>query len=242
MGSIKDLHNELLDLLKALDDVCSKHNLKYSLFAGTMIGAIRHKGFIPWDDDADVVFERSEYDKFLKVIPDGFAISSNNLWVTRFVSVDNPKICIDIFVFDNISSSKISQKLQLFGLMAIQGTLKGQVTKDKGVFGFVFTGVLYVIGLIFSKSIKLKAYDKLATFFKNKDTDYMFSSLDKFAYLGKILPKSILKSYSKVNFEGVELMILDGYDLYLNKFYGDYMQLPPTEMQVPEHGNLQHIS
>lgn len=238
MGNIKKLHDELLFLLKELDIICSSYNIKYSLFAGTMIGAIRHRGFIPWDDDADVVFERSEYNKFLKAIPDNFVITSNNLWVTRFVSKDNPKICIDIFVFDKTSNSKFFQKLQIFSLKAIQGTLKSQITKDKGVLGFVFTGFLYFIGLLFSKKFKLKMYNKLATIFKNKDTDFMFSSLDKFVYLGKILPKTIVNSYSKVDFEGAQLMIMDGYDPYLKQFYGDYMKLPPVENQIPEHGNL----
>ncbi|RED43552.1 lipopolysaccharide cholinephosphotransferase [Winogradskyella eximia] len=242
MANIKVLHNKLLTLLKELDTICSAHDIKYSLFAGTVIGAIRHKGFIPWDDDADIVFERGEYDKFLKVIPANFKISSNNLWVTRFVSKDDENICIDIFVFDNISNSKVLQKLQVFGLKAIQGTLKGQVTKDKGIFGFVFTSILYVIGRLFSKDFKLKMYYKLATLYKNKDTDYLFSSLDKFVYIGKILPKTIVNTYSKVNFEGTPLMILDGYDFYLKDFYGDYMKLPPVEDQKPEHGNLKYVN
>lgn len=242
MGSIENLHNKLLTLLTDLDTICSNHNIKYSLFAGTAIGTIRHKGFIPWDDDADIVFERSEYDKFLKVIPANFAISSNELWVTRFISKDNPKICIDLFVFDNTSNFKVFQKLHVFGLKAIQGTLKRQITKDKGVFGFVFTAILYVIGRLFSKNFKLKIYNKFAIIYKNKDSNYMFSSLDKFAYIGKILPKTILSSYSKIDFEGVELMIMDGYHPYLTKFYGDYMKLPPAEEQIPEHGNLEFVN
>lgn len=241
MGNIKNLHNELLILLKELDRICTANDIKYSLFAGTMIGAIRHKGFIPWDDDADIVFERKEYEKFLKVIPENFAISSNNLWVTRFVSKDNEEICIDIFVFDNISNSKIAQQSQIFGLKIIQGTLKGHITKDKGIFGYVFTGLLYVIGLLFRKKFKLKLYYKLATLYKHKDADYMFSSLDKYSYIGKILPKTILNTYSKVDFEGTQLMIYNGYDSYLKQFYGDYMQLPPIENQVPEHGNLRYV-
>ena len=237
MNDIKDFHKELLFLLKELDAICSKQNIKYSLFAGTLIGAIRHKGFIPWDDDADVVFERSEYDKFISVLPSHFSIV-NSLWVTQFVSNDNPKNYIDVFVFDATSNSKILRNLQVFGLKAIQGTLKTQITKDKGVFGMISTGILSTIGFAFSKKFKLKVYNKLAKIFKSKKSDCMFSSLDQYKYIGNILPQSVLNSYSKVSFEDTELMIMDGYDLYLKKFYGDYMKLPPVEDQKPEHGNV----
>ena len=129
MNDIKTFHKELLLLLNELDAICSKENIKYSLFAGTLIGAIRHKGFIPWDDDADVIFERSEYEKFISLLPSQFAIV-NSLWVTQFVSKENPKIYLDVFIFDLTSKFKVFRNLHIYGLKAIQGTLKNKITKD----------------------------------------------------------------------------------------------------------------
>lgn len=237
MSDLKDFHKELLYLLKELDTICSKQNIKYSLFAGTLIGAIRHKGFVPWDDDADVVFERREYDKFINNLPSEFTIDVDT-WVTRFSHKNNPKIYVDIFVFDRTSNSKILRNLHVISLKALQGTLKSKVTKGKGLISGFFSYALHIIGLPFFKSFKLKVYNKFAVIFKHKKSGYMFSSLDKFEYIGKFLPDTILKSYSKVDFEGVELMILDGYDFYLREFYGDYMQLPKIEDRIPEHGDF----
>lgn len=59
----------LYELLKAIDEVCKKHDIHYMLFAGTALGAVRHHGFIPWDDDLDVVMLRSEYERFMKIAP-----------------------------------------------------------------------------------------------------------------------------------------------------------------------------
>lgn len=66
--NMKEIHNINLLLLKEIERICSKYNIKYRLEAGTLLGAVRHKGFIPWDDDCDVVFLRKEYDKFVKIL------------------------------------------------------------------------------------------------------------------------------------------------------------------------------
>ena len=67
--SLQQLHKIETDVLQVLHDFCEEYNLTYYLFAGTLLGAIRHKGFIPWDDDVDVLMPRSDYEKFLKLFP-----------------------------------------------------------------------------------------------------------------------------------------------------------------------------
>ena len=66
---IRPLQLRILKNLLAVDKVCKEHNLRYYIMAGTMLGAVRHKGFIPWDDDADVAFTRNQYEAFMKVAP-----------------------------------------------------------------------------------------------------------------------------------------------------------------------------
>lgn len=237
MTKLEEFQQELLILLKQMDAICERHGIDYSLFGGTMIGAIRHKGFIPWDDDADVVFERGEYEKFMKVLPEHLIIFRKS-WVQRFAHKDNPNIYLDLFVFDVAPESKIAQKIQRLGLRAIQGTIKKKITTKRGAIGATVSLITYVIGLLFTRGFKIRVYDSLARMFENKKTGLIFSSFDQYKYIGLVLSKDIVKSYQKVDFENTSLKIMAGYDPYLKQFYGDYMKLPPKEMQKPVHGNL----
>lgn len=237
MTKLEEFQQELLILLEQMDAICERHDIDYSLFGGTMIGAIRHNGFIPWDDDADVIFERREYEKFKKVLPDNLLIFRKS-WVQRFSYKENPNIYIDIFVFDSAPRSKVAQKIQRLGLKAMQGTIKKKITTKRGGIGTIVSFVTYIIGLLFTHNFKLKIYDVLAQAYNNRKTGYIFSSLDQFKYIGHVLPREVIQSYKKVDFENTKLKIMTGYDPYLKQFYGDYMKLPPTEMQKPVHGNL----
>lgn len=68
-GKLNDIQQILLGFLLEVDRICKKHNIKYFLGGGSLLGAVRHKGFIPWDDDADVMMLRKDYDRFLSVLP-----------------------------------------------------------------------------------------------------------------------------------------------------------------------------
>jgi len=234
---IKDVHTDLLSLLKVIDNICVQHHIRYSLFAGTLIGAVRHKGFIPWDDDADIMFEREEYEKFLKVIPAEYKIFRNP-WVPRFCKNNGEGLFIDIFVFDAISNKPSQQKDKIFKLKFLQGTLKDTLTTNKGVIGTILSGLPFVCGKFFSKKTKLKWYDQIATADHKNNTKYIFSSLDQFKYIQHVLPIEIISSYKRVPFEDAEFMIMEGFDAYLSKFYGDYMKIPSKDKQIPEHGNV----
>lgn len=230
-------HKKLFFLLRELDQIAVQNKVKYSLFAGTLIGAIRNKGFIPWDDDADVVFERNEYEKFIKILPSDYEIS-NVLWVPRFINKSNPEVYIDLFIFDIADSSVFFRELHITKLKFLQGTFKRKITTNKGIIATFLSFITYVIGLLFTERFKISIYNKLAKSRSKISSSLIFSSYDQFKYIGRVLPKDIFNSYRKIDFEDTQLMIMDGYDLYLREFYGDYMQLPPQELRVPEHGNF----
>lgn len=237
---IENVHFELLHLLKEIDAICEKNEINYSLFAGTLIGAVRHRGFIPWDDDADIVFERKEYEKFIEVLPSDFEVV-RTLWVPRFKRKSG-NIFLDIFIFDDISNIKYNQRIQILKLKFLQGTLKESITLSKGGgIGKLLSFVTYLAGIPFSREAKLRVYDAVAQQYKGRATGFVFSSLDQFKYIKYILPHSIFESYRRIDFEDTKLMIMDKYHIYLSLFYGDYMQFPDENLRIPRHGNVNNF-
>lgn len=137
MIDLRDFHNELLDILIEFDRICRENNIKYSLAFGTLLGAVRHKGFIPWDDDVDVMMERNDYDYFCKICPE--KIGNNYFFQSRKTEKKYPyNICrirknntamiyntwkdagihlgiyIDIYPIDKIPNNKIKRIIQKF--------------------------------------------------------------------------------------------------------------------------------
>lgn len=131
--AIKKVREVQIELLDIIDEICKKHNIKYQLFAGTLLGAVRHKGFIPWDDDVDICMMREDYIKFLQVAPNEinnclyyiqtpyndkspFAFTkfrkNNTLFVEQRIDNYNSHqgIFIDIFQFDNVYINSIKNR------------------------------------------------------------------------------------------------------------------------------------
>ena len=101
--SIKEIQEELLILLKKFHSICMENGIKYSLYAGTLIGAVREKGFIPWDDDVDISFTRAEYEKFRKVITEAdlgeelrFSDEAFFFCFCGFVTVEDSEVSVGI--------------------------------------------------------------------------------------------------------------------------------------------------
>lgn len=155
---IKQVQAANLKVLKAVDHICRKHGIHYLLDAGTLIGAVRHKGFIPWDDDVDIAFMREDYEHFIKVakkeLPEGI-----HLWFpsdfsdreafydftpkliyensrkklpdkdTSFYGEELNHICVDIFILDEISENPFSRKMQILINKIIYGMAMGHRRK-----------------------------------------------------------------------------------------------------------------
>lgn len=135
---IRDLQLILLDMLRDIDRVCQKHRINYQLFAGSALGAVRHNGFIPWDDDLDIAFSRDDYERFLYVAKreldsDKYYLQTefsehfpmfysklrlnNTTYMERYHPRD-PKmhqgVFVDLFPIDNLSDNSLTAKLQFF--------------------------------------------------------------------------------------------------------------------------------
>lgn len=151
---LKKVHEANLKILLEVDRICRKHGIKYLLDSGTLIGAVRHKGFIPWDDDVDIAFMREDYERFLTVAKDElcdtielvkpvdigegrafFDFTPKLVWKnsrkhfedaeSNFYDNIPNKICVDLFVIDRISENPLLRKLQILKMYVIYGMAMG---------------------------------------------------------------------------------------------------------------------
>lgn len=240
LSHIKKKQEKLLAVMKEVHSLCQSNNIKYSLCCGSLLGAVRHEGFIPWDDDMDIVFERKEYEKFVRHFPEKASLKIlQDIWVPRIVSNTEPqnsKICIDIFIFDNVPDNAFLARLKVFCLKILQGTLKYDVDYSRYTFKEkLLVGGTQIIGKILPFKLKCGMYSAISQWGNKRVTAAVNAYNDLYKFLNIRYPRSIINQYEKTEFEDTELFIMNGYDEYLSLQYGDYMTLPPEEDRCPQH-------
>ena len=255
----RKLQLEILDLLVEFDRICREANIRYFVSCGTLLGAIRHHGFIPWDNDADVEMLREDYEKFSEVCPkliqnDKFffqdsTTDSNYNWPygklrkkgTRYVRPgqgglkQKDGICIDIFVLDDMAPSYPIQCLQYQLTCLCRKILWASVGAklvDSVLGRFVF-GILQHV----PRNFALGWYHDVVGWYRGKDTGWLGffntgrSSARSYAYLSEWYRESL-----DCEFEGYHFSIPNGYDEILRVKYQNYMELPPEEKRKGTSG------
>lgn len=243
-----------VDMLKVFVDTCQKLGLRYYLIGGTLLGAVRHKGFIPWDDDIDVGMPRADYEVFLAKAqdmlpeplflqtyetdpeyPKGYAKirNSNTTFIETTVKNQNMNhgVFIDVFPLDVYDSHK--KKDYFWRIKQILVTARISLIYDKAI----VNKALWAIGRI-AKWIYPTLQDACIA------RDKMYKSIPKgdlwVNHLGgagerEKLPAIWFAEGTKLVFEGLEVMAPAEYDKMLTQLYGDYMTLPPVEKRVTLH-------
>lgn len=248
-----DVEQEILDVVV---DVCDKNNLKYSLAYGTLIGAVRHKGFIPWDDDIDIMMPREDYEKLRKiwngVAPNGYILQDcyinldfpNNFIKIRkdnttFIQSEYDKnasyhkgIFVDIFPVDRVANGRIQQKIQFMWFAINLLYNRGYTSGTKGLVGFVEKILLKVPR---QKQISIRNYaEKKMCKWNNKlDNKYVVPSTIIACH--RYYSSDIFDELVYLEFQGKKYSGFKKYDEVLKVNYENYMELPPAEERVWSH-------
>ena len=229
---MNELQNCELEILIEVDRICKKNNISYSLDGGTLLGAIRHKGFIPWDDDVDIMMPLKDYNKFLEVCKS--ELGSDYFLQTAF----------------NDFGGSLYAKIRKNNTTAMEDWTKN-IKMHKGVWIDIFPTVGYKGEKYLQKCLASAAVaDWLLGDCYYKDnfssSNFKIRLLSKFlsynvwtasAKLGAkfLFDSSIQGEYTTAKFEGYDFSITKKYDEYLKTLYGDYMQLPPEDKRTSGH-------
>lgn len=253
----------MLNILKVFADYCDEHYLTYYLDAGTLIGAVRHKGYIPWDDDIDVNMPQEDYYKFIKHMREKNGHLTEDIIVefsdtilypflkisdTRTIMIefpnDNPmkvNVYIDVFpkfgIKDKSWKSKLVCKIsELLGLWQWFNvyTLKKWKRPDKNIMQRTAGHILDALNFCPHFPQKLQERYMLAYAKRNPLAECKFVTTLTNGEFHKLAPKECFDGFQWLEFENLKFKGPIDYDTYLHCLYkGDYMQLPPEEKRKP---------
>ena len=239
--TLEEIHAELLEQLKDITAVCDRHGIQYNLMCGTLLGAVRHKGFIPWDDDVDLLLERKEFTRLREVYPKEcdprFELTYLDTWTPRVMNRDPEKAAAftDLFILDPLPPEGWRRTLHLLHLHLLQGMMKKKVDYSRfGLKNRILLRTTHWMGLPFSYAWKARRYDRVST--KVKEGRDLHMSNGAFELMTHVWHPEQFAEKIRVPFEGVDCLIPRKYDEVLTVLFGpDYMTPPPPEERVAKH-------
>lgn len=259
-----DRYKEILkQVLFAFDEFCCNHDLNYFAACGTAIGAVRHNGFIPWDDDIDVYMLREDYNRLLE-LRNELSLNTNykivNLgdegYIYPFAKMIDKRTTliedktypsciiganIDIFPLDEAEGSidEIQKKRDKYMLLYYRHLSTYKRVSIRYIASCIKHATISSLAISLSsiskkRKIRQELIDYEIELSKEKGTKLYMHRAD-FPLSKELYPKEWFKSYKYVPFEDIKIRINDHIDEYLRKLYGDYMTFPPIEERIPKH-------
>ena len=254
-----ELHQVLLAAMVDFHNLCEKHGLRYCLHGGTCLGAIRHKGFIPWDDDVDIAMLREDYERFLKIasqeLGEKYTIQTyktepnmlTNVMKIRINDTDfvcegseeNTGAFLDIFPMSDVPNSgflqSVQRKLAIFVNNVVYAKI-GYITPTSRKAKLVF-GTLAKLDRVFLGNV-LECIIRYFPHFHSKYVNIVATAnyCGNTGYATDLWPKYYFEEREQTDFCGQQFYVTKYWDAYLTKMYGDYMTPPAESARVNKHG------
>ena len=225
---MKDFQKRMLEILIEFDKIAKRHNLTYWLDHGTLLGAVRHKGFIPWDDDLDISMPREDYEKFKKL--------KNDLpeWIFFQTKDNEPSIPVHYIKLRDKNSlyidkweegKKIDYHQGIFiDIFPINCIDKKYLPIYKYLMNFAKIFSNRYVRIDFFAKILIKILNS----FHNPNANWCVSGGEYMHFIVNV-PKEVIFPLKELEFEGYKFPVPNKYDEYLKSIFGDYMKLPPID-------------
>lgn len=257
---VSELQSKALEIYKYFENFCKTNNLRFFVCGGACIGAVRHQGFIPWDDDIDVFMPRPDYEKLYRIWPEkgdlnrftlcrtddeinyhdaGTLLKDNNTTFINQHSINEDihhGYMMDIIPLDGKAPKGRARFMQKLYAMTYSLFNVQRLPDNQGKMNRFFAKI--ILGIFRSKILRSKIWHSCQEKMSKYDYDqaeYVTELVTGFAYMKNEYPKSIFADGQEVSFEHTTVRIPVGYDMYLRMAFGDYMKLPPEESRKPKH-------
>ncbi len=245
----REIQLGLLEILKGVDEFCRERGLRYSLAYGSLLGAVRHKGFIPWDDDIDILMPRPDFERFVREFKHPLYVchKDSEKFTHYFAKVEDPSTVCE--------EKKLSRKLRLglnIDVFPVDGkpdTVEEQTAHEKRIGKLVRRIFIRRRGFFSLHDLnlaKIEAHLHSTAWWVDRAEalmkEYDFASCAScgsicttYSGLIEIFPRSLFENYTTLEFEGLQFPVFEDWESFLKQQYGDYMKLPPEDKRKIHH-------
>ena len=252
----KEIQSHCVEMLRYFDAYATSQNITYYLSGGTLLGAVRHQGFIPWDDDVDLMLPRKDYERLIHDFDGGeryeiISCETNDEYGTPFARIWDKRtalkwtssrevpigVFIDLFPIDGFPENEIVSKLYMNYLKLCRTKVNSAIrtTYQKGErFKIIKKGLKYVWRK--SANYYARRQNAIVKKYTYENSKYVgVTTTTVHIYRERNLKTDVFSGTLYLPFEQLQLPVPSGYDRYLQHLYGDYMKLPPVDQRWSEH-------
>ena len=253
-SKLRHLQLVILSIAKDIDELCRRNNIKYYLVGGSAIGAIRHQGFIPWDDDLDIIMDHQSYDIFIQAAkaqldPEKYLICEGSVdWPLYYTKIklknthikeieghwgnEQDGIFIDVFMMDNVSENPFQARWQyVCGKYYMSYLLSLRTYRTAVFYKKVIMFLTFPMKFKFIRNFVKKQCEK----YNNIETPYYGFFHGRNRFRSCVVLKDLFGTPLYVPFEDTMLPVPEKCHEYLTQVFGDYMKLPPEDQRSTQH-------